>query len=382
MIRKSEDLPEMTVYAIPWIRMLSSIRGKTGTPRIKIMIRGFFYSPGLNISSKGEYPMLQTVFKAVVSLLILCITAGMAVAADMAPANGKTAILLASFGSTVPSAVKSITHISEQVKKAYPETEVRISFTSNMVRAVWKKRRLSPQEWLDQGVPAEILNVKNLIQTLGDLQEDGYRNVIVQPTHMFYMEQSHDLAGYVRGIESIQTLKARWQPFDNIVLGRPALGMPGDRYNYHDDVARVVKTLENDAREAKEKGAILLYMGHGNEHWSTGIYGETQKKLREEYPGLEVFIGVVEGLPSLEELLSQLKLTKKNKIVLRPFMITAGDHAKNDMAGPDADSWKSILTAEGFEVQPVLEGLGSKDAFADIFVGHIADAARERGISL
>jgi hypothetical protein len=118
MIRKSEDLPEMTVYAIPWIRMLSSIRGKTGTPRIKIMIRGFFYSPGLNISSKGEYPMLQTVFKAVVSLLILCITAGMAVAADMAPANGKTAILLASFGSTVPSAVKSITHISEQVKKA------------------------------------------------------------------------------------------------------------------------------------------------------------------------------------------------------------------------------------------------------------------------
>jgi sirohydrochlorin cobaltochelatase len=199
---------------------------------------------------------------------------------------------------------------------------------------------------------------------------------------MFYMEQSHDLAGYVRGIESIQTLKARWQPFDNIVLGRPALGMPGDRYNYHDDVASVVKTLANDAREAKEKGAILLYMGHGNEHWSTGIYGETQKKMREEFPGVEIFIGVVEGLPSLEELLSQLKFTKKNKIVLRPFMITAGDHAKNDMAGPDADSWKSILTAAGFEVQPVLEGLGSKDAFADIFVGHIADAARERGISL
>jgi sirohydrochlorin cobaltochelatase len=327
--------------------------------------------------------MLHTVRKAAsVSLLLLCLTAGMAVAADKAPAKGKTAILLASFGTTVPSAVKSIAHISEQVRKAYPETEVRISFTSNMVRAVWKKRRLSPQEWLDQGVPAEILNVKNLMQTLGDLQEDGYRNIIVQPTHMFYMEQSHDLAGYVRGIESIQTLKARWQPFDNIVLGRPALGMPGDRYNYHDDVASVVKTLANDAREAKEKGAILLYMGHGNEHWSTGIYGETQKKMREEFPGVEIFIGVVEGLPSLEELLSQLKFTKKNKIVLRPFMITAGDHAKNDMAGPDADSWKSILTAAGFEVQPVLEGLGSKDAFADIFVGHIADAARERGISL
>jgi sirohydrochlorin cobaltochelatase len=77
-----------------------------------------------------------------------------------------------------------------------------------------------------------------------------------------------------------------------------------------------------------------------------------------------------------------LKLTKKRKIILRPFMITAGDHATNDMAGPDADSWQSILTEAGFEVQPVLEGLGSNDAFANIFVEHIADAAKERGITL
>ncbi len=217
---------------------------------------------------------------------------------------------------------------------------------------------------------------------MGDLQEDGYRNVIVQPTHMFYMEQSQDLASYVKGIESIQTLNARWKPFDTIVLGRPALGIPGNQFDYHDDVASVVKTLKNDAEMAKEKGAVLLYMGHGNRHWSTGIYAETQKKMREEYPEVETFIGVVEGLPSLEDLLPQLKQTKKTKIILRPFMITAGEHAKNDMAGADTDSWQSILTAEGFEVQPVLEGLGSKDAFVDIFVKHIADAARERNISL
>ncbi len=166
------------------------------------------------------------------------------------------------------------------------------------------------------------------------------------------------------------------------MLGRPALGIPGNQYDYHDDVTRVVKTLANDAAEAKAKGAVLLYMGHGNRHWSTGIYAETQKEMREQYPDVRTFIGVVEGLPSLDDLLAQLKLTKKKKIILRPFMITAGDHAKNDMAGADADSWQSILTAEGFEVQPVLEGLGSKDAFADIFVEHIADAARERDISL
>lgn len=327
--------------------------------------------------------MLHTARKITsASLLILCLTAGMVAASEKSSTNSKTAILLASFGTTVPSAVKSIANISEQVRKAYPGTEVRISFTSNIVRSVWKKRRLNPQEWLDQGIPDEILNVKNIIQALGDLQEDGYRNIIVQPTHMFYMEQSHDLNSYIKGIESIQTLKARWKPFDNIVLGRPALGMPGDKYSYHDDISSVVKTLEIDVQEAKEKGAILLYMGHGNEHWSTGIYGETQKKIRDAYPDVETFIGVVEGLPSLEEMLPLLQQTKKNKIILRPFMITAGDHAQNDMAGPDADSWKSVLTAAGFEVQPVLEGLGSKSDFAAIFVEHIADAAKERGILL
>lgn len=317
-----------------------------------------------------------------VSLFLLLLTASVVVGAEKPSTPGKTAILLASFGTTELSAVQAITHISDQVKKAYPGTEVRVTFTSNIVRSVWKKRRLNPQEWLDQGVPENILNVKNIIQTFGDLQEDGYRHIIVQPTHMFFMEQSHDLSSYVHGIASIRTLKERWRPFETIVLGRPALGMPGNRYSYHDDVARVVKTLADDAREAQENGAILLYMGHGNEHWSTGIYLETQKKMREEYPETATFIGVVEGMPSLEELLPQLQLTKKKKIILRPFMITAGDHAKNDMAGPEADSWQSILTAEGFEVQSVMQGLGSKDAFAAIFVEHIADAAKERGIVL
>jgi sirohydrochlorin cobaltochelatase len=327
--------------------------------------------------------MLSAVTRAVaISLFLLLLTAPMAVGAEKPSIPGKTAILLAAFGTTEPSALQAITHISDQVKKAYPGTEVRITFTSNMVRSVWKKRRLNPREWLDQGVPEDILNVKNIIQALGDLQEDGYRNIIVQPAHMFFMEQSHDLSSYVHGLGSIRTLKERWRPFDNIVLGRPALGMPGDRYNYHDDVARVVKTLADDAKEAREQGAILLYMGHGNEHWSTGIYGETEKAMRGEYPETTTFIGVVEGLPSLEELLPRLQLTKKKKIILRPFMITAGDHAKNDMAGPEADSWQSILTAKGFEVQPVLQGLGSNDAFATIFVEYIADAAKERGIVL
>jgi sirohydrochlorin cobaltochelatase len=327
--------------------------------------------------------MLQTVGKIVLlALIFFQFSAGSAIASGTVPAEAKTAILLASFGTTVPSAVKALDNITAAVRKAYPGTEVRITFTSNIVRSVWKKRRDEAQKWLDQGIPAEILGVKNIIQTMGDLQEDGYRNIIVQPTHMFYMEQSHDLNNYIDALASIKTLKARWRPFDNVVMGRPALGMPGDTYSYHDDVDRVVKTMAADAEMAEKEGAILLYMGHGNENWSTGIYAETEKKMRAAYPKVETFLGVVEGTPALDDLMERLKLAKSKKIVLRPFMITAGDHAVNDMAGAEKDSWKSVLTAAGFEVQPVLEGMGSKDGFAALFVGNIADAARERGITL
>lgn len=298
------------------------------------------------------------------------------------PGAGKNAIVLASFGTTVPSAVGSITNIVDTVKKAYPETEVRLTFTSNIIRSVWKERQANPQEWLDQGIPEEVLYVKNFIATVGDLLEDGYTNIVVQPTHMFFMEQAHDLNQYVNALASIHTMKDKWKPINTIVMGRPALGMPGDRYSYHEDVDAAIKTLEGDVAMAEEEGALLVYMGHGNEHWSTGIYAETQKKMRQAYPDVKTFIGVVEGAPSVDDLLKGMAHAETKKIVLKPFMIVAGDHATNDMAGPEEDSWKSILTEKGFDVKTVLSGLGSNDAFAQIFVDHIADAGKSRGIEL
>jgi sirohydrochlorin cobaltochelatase len=296
--------------------------------------------------------------------------------------EAKTAIVLAHFGTTVPSAIEAITNITDTVKKAYPGTEVRTTFTSNIVRNIWKKRQAEPQKWIDQGIPEEILYVKNVISTIGDLLEDGYTNIIVQPSHMFYMEQSYDLMQYVNGLASIRPMKERWKPFNKLVMGRPALGMPGDVYSYHDDIDAVVKTLAADAEMARKEGAMLLYMGHGNENWSTGIYAETQKKMRAAYPDITTFIGVVEGTPALDDFMSHLKLTGNKKIILKPFMIVAGDHATNDMAGPEEDSWKSILTKAGYDVHPVLQGLGSNNDFAKIFVAHIADVAHENNIEL
>ena len=296
--------------------------------------------------------------------------------------QGKVAIVLASFGTTVPSAVEAITNIQDQVKKAFPGIPVKISFTSNIIRSVWKERQADAKKWLGKGIPKEILYVKNIIATVGNLREDGYRNIIVQPTHMFFMEQAQDLSSYVNALASIKTTKEKWMPFDNIVMGRPALGGPGDKYDYHDDMEKALKTLADDVKLAKKKNAKLVYMGHGNEHWSTGIYMEAAKKMCELYPDIVTYIGSVEGFPGIEDVARYLSHHNSGNIVLKPFMIVAGDHATNDMAGDEEDSWKSILTKQGFKVTTVLKGLGSSDKFAQIFVDHIRDAARDNGITL
>jgi len=319
----------------------------------------------------------------VVSFLVfLLLCAPMTWASGQKQKEEKAAIIIASFGTTVPSAVQAITNIIDNVKKAYPATEVRVSFTSNIIRSVWRKRRTEPDKWLGQGIPKEILYVKNIIQTFGDLREDGYRNIIVQPTYLYFMEQAQDLKSYVKAMDSIETTKAKWKPFSDIVMGRPALGMPGDLYSYHEDLAEAVQTLAGDVEMAENEGAVLLYMGHGNEHWSSGIYAEFQKKMHETYPRVKTLIGTVEGTPTIEDVVAQLRHAKTDKIVLRPFMIVAGDHATNDMAGDEPDSWKSILEKEGYKVHTVMKGLGSNDKFANLFVERIADAAKEKGITL
>ncbi len=292
------------------------------------------------------------------------------------------AIVLASFGTTVPEAVGSIINIKKRVEHAFPETPVKITFTSNIIRSVWQKRQVDAQKWLDKGIPKEVLYVKNIVATIGDLLEAGYKDIVVQPTHMFYMEQSYDLEQYINALSGIRTMKAKWQPFGRLVMGRPALGRPGADHDYHHDLEKAVAILEGDVRLARKEGAMLAYMGHGNEYWSTGIYAEFAHQMQQLYPDVVTCVGVVEGFPGVDQVTTCLNAFKKGKVVLKPFMIVAGDHAMNDMAGDEADSWKSVLTQAGFEVMPVLEGLGSNDAFADIFVSHIKDAANDAGITL
>ncbi len=315
--------------------------------------------------------------------MILCFmtSSGFAMGGHMK--KDKTAIVIASFGTTYPSGLKSIINIVNKVKKEFPKTTVKVTFTSNIIRKIWKKREAEAKKWLSQGIPEEILYVKGMVATLGDLADNGYKTIIIQPTHIYHGEEFSDVLEYARALSSIKTIKEKWMPFKKIVVGRPALGTYGPKYDYHEDIKIAVQALKADVELAKKKGAVLVYMGHGNEYYSTGIYAETQKEFRTQYPEVQTFIGTVEGYPSLEDVVTMLKThAKYKKIVLKPFMIVAGDHANNDMAGDDSDSWKNVIKKAGFKVYPIIEGLGSNDKFADIFVEHIKDVAKDNGIKL
>jgi cobalamin biosynthesis Co2+ chelatase CbiK len=113
-------------------------------------------------------------------------------------------------------------------------------------------------------------------------------------------------------------------------------------------------------------------MGHGNEKMTQKVYGKLQKALRDAY-GPQIYIGTVEAPPHAPEIVAELgkSANKPAKILLAPLMIVAGDHARNDMAGDEADSWASVFKAAGYEVTPKLVGLGLNNAFVDLYINHL-----------
>ena len=286
----------------------------------------------------------------------------------------KTCIILANFGTTQINGLKAILNIENVIKEAFPHIPVKITFTSNIIRKVWKKRNSQKDEWRKKGIPEKILNVKGIISTIGEAVEEEFENIIVQPTHIFYMEQVHDLFSYIKAFQSIKTMQKKWMPFKKIVMGRPALGMFSENHFYVDDIINGLKTLKDDVLLARDKNSDLLYMAHGNEKFPLGIFYEIEVIFNEIFPEINTIFACVEGKPSLEE---ALKKIKSKNILLKPFMIVAGIHAKEDMM-----DWEKILLDKGYNVESIMEGLGEKKEFAEIFVKHIKDIALENDIEL
>jgi len=295
----------------------------------------------------------------------------------------KTAIVIASFGTTYPSAVNALLAIVQDVEIRYPRTPVKMAFTSNIIRKKWHSRAEDKDfRQAHPEVPGYFYHIKNLLGTLAELQDAGVKTIVVQPTLLTHGEEYLDAQSYIDGLLSIETVKERWRPFNKIALGRPLMGTWGEDHPYIEDLQQLGTAVAPDVALAQAAGATLVYMGHGNAHLSTGLYAEFEELMNQLYPQITTRVGLVEGNPDFAEVLESLQQDKQENILLKPLMVVAGDHATNDMIGSDSDSWKSQLEAAGFKVQPVMQGLGDNPAVRQLFLNHLLDAATGARIEL
>ena len=293
------------------------------------------------------------------------------------PAN-ETALLLAAFGAARPQALKGLSHVLDKVKARFPDHEVRLGFTSRFMQRIWRKRRRDSawqREHSDVGI--EILNARGVLAGLAELQEEGFRHIILQSLHIYAGEEYETLKSMTRALLNIQTVKARHKPFRTLRLGRPALGEPGDIHPYRDDLARAAHALAVDAEAAAGQGAALVYMGHGNRYFSSGAYMEFQAAMRRAYPQVRTMVGVIEGFPDLGRVVEELDRNGVKKVILAPLLLVAGGHVLDDMAGNGEDSWKTAMIRRGIEVDCLVRGLGELDAWVEIYIENIRELLPE-----
>ena len=303
----------------------------------------------------------------------------------MTKSDGKrNGVVLAMFGTSVEYALSGVLNIRDRMTVRFPQTPVRIAFTSKIIRQIWQNRvadssyRISHPE-----IPEEILHVQSPEVVIANLQEEGVDSFVVQPVHIAPAGSDSDSDYYVNGLGSFEPGTSGSIPLRNIVFGRPALGTYGTTYPYADDIISVVRSLSQDFFIAHQEKAALYYMGHGNKNCATSrVYSELVEEVRRQHPDIPTVMSLIESGPSFDETVLELKGMGVEKILLKPFMIVAGDHVRKDMVSDGPGSLKTRLEEKGFIVIPVFKGLGEEDAFADIFVQHATDAARDAGIEL
>lgn len=256
--------------------------------------------------------------------------------------QAKRAILVVSFGTSfAETRKKTIDQIEADIQAMYPECPVYRAWTSGMIcRKVLKR---------------DGIRIFNVQEALSQMLLDGVEEVLVQPTHVINGIENDNMTEDVMKFSEV---------FEKIVIGDPLLTSQEDNEKV---IEAVMETLQPKEDE------VLVLMGHGTEHYANAIYAALDYQFK-DMGHSNVFLGTVEAYPALESLIKQVQRTGKKKAVLAPFMIVAGDHATNDLSGDEEDSWKSLFTAAGYEVNCVLKGLGEYPGIRNILLAHVAAA--------
>ena len=275
---------------------------------------------------------------------------------------GENEILVVSFGTSFnDSRAEDIGRVEKALQAAYPDWAVRRAFTAQII--------------INHVQARDDEKIDNMDQALERAVDNGVKNLVVQPTHLMHGAEYDELT------EAVENYKDK---FESVKIAEPLLGEVGaDETAINEDKAAVaeaitaeaVKTAGFDSLDAaKEEGTAFVFMGHGTSHTAKISYSQMQTQM--EQLGYEnVFIGTVEGEPedtACEAVIEKLKNAGYKKVILRPLMVVAGDHANNDMAGDDDDSWKSQFEASGVfdSIDTQIAGLGEIDAIQQLYVAH------------
>jgi sirohydrochlorin cobaltochelatase len=253
----------------------------------------------------------------------------------------KKAILLVAFGTSVEEAHSAYDNIEHRVKTAFPELEIRWGFTSSLVR-----RKLE----------AKGREVYSPASALTRLADEGFTHIIAQSLHIIPGLEYHDL---LRISHSIQGLPK----------GLQQIKVSGPLLENHTDYTNVAQIIHDYSQTFVNEGEALLLMGHGTPHSANICYPGLQYYFR--MIDSSIYVGTIEGFPSIEDIVPQLKQNGLKRLWLMPLLTSAGDHVLKDMSGEQPKSWKSILINEGFEVMIHPISLGMMDAIVDLWIAKI-----------
>ena len=279
---------------------------------------------------------------------------------------GENEILVVSFGTSFnDSRAQDIKGIEDKLQEAYPDWSVRRAFTAQIIINHVQAR---DGECID-----------NVEQALDRAVDNGVKNLVIQPTHLMHGAEYDELMDAVEEYED---------KFESVKVAEPLLGEVGDDAAVinadKEAVAKAVVAEEaseagfKDAADAADQGTAFVLMGHGTAHVAKVTYSQMQTQMQ-NLGYSNVFIGTVEGEPeetSCESVIEAVKAAGYKNVVLRPLMVVAGDHANNDMAGDDDDSWKSQFEASGAfdKVDTQISGLGRIKAVESFYVAHTRTA--------
>jgi len=279
---------------------------------------------------------------------------------------GENELLVVSFGTSFnESRATDIGGIEAALEAAYPDWSVRRAFTAQII--------------INHVQARDDEAIDNIDQALARAKENGVKNLVIQPTHLMHGAEYDELTAAVDAVKG---------DFESVRIAEPLLGEVGeDATVVNDDkkavaeavTAEAVKEAGYDSLDAAaQDGTAFVFMGHGTAHVAKVTYSQMQAQM-DALGYANVFIGTVEGEPeetSCENIIARVKEAGYKKVILRPLMVVAGDHANNDMAGDDEDSWKSMFTADGsFEsVDCQIAGLGRIPEVQALYVAHTGAA--------